>query len=120
MYKTVSKSFEELSLNELYDILEETFEGDFVKLKLFKDKKEAIAIDGVSSKDGLINIIFNKDGIGNFDIIRPKTKSVCDGNQIGQKFVERPMDEHANHGLLFICNVEICSKQWSKRNQYSV
>lgn len=36
--------------------------------ELFKDKKEAIAIDGVSSKDGLINIIFNKDGIGNFDI----------------------------------------------------
>ncbi|MCF6140191.1 AsmA family protein [Flavobacterium sp. K77] len=36
--------------------------------ELFKDKKEPIAIDGVTSKDGLINIIFNKDGIGNFDI----------------------------------------------------
>ncbi|MBC5862408.1 AsmA-like C-terminal region-containing protein [Flavobacterium turcicum] len=36
--------------------------------ELFKDKKEPIAIDGVTSKDGLINIIFNKDGVGNFDI----------------------------------------------------
>lgn len=36
--------------------------------ELFKDKNEAIAIDGASSKDGLINIIFNKDGVGNFDI----------------------------------------------------
>lgn len=39
--------------DELYDILEETFEGDFVKLKLFKDKKEknfALKIKNIRKK----------------------------------------------------------------------
>ena len=36
--------------------------------ELFKGNNEPINIDGISSKDGLINIIFNKDGIGNYDI----------------------------------------------------
>lgn len=36
--------------------------------ELFKSKVEAINIEAISSKNGLINIIFNKDGIGNFDI----------------------------------------------------
>lgn len=36
--------------------------------ELFKGENEPINIDGISSKNGLINIIFNKDGIGNFDI----------------------------------------------------
>jgi hypothetical protein len=36
--------------------------------ELFKDDNEPINIDGIFSKNGLINIIFNKDGIGNYDI----------------------------------------------------
>src|SRR5690606_13420884 len=36
--------------------------------ELFKDSAEPINIDAIASKNGLINIIFNKDGIGNFDI----------------------------------------------------
>ena len=36
--------------------------------ELFKDKTEIMQIDGISSKNGIINILFNKDGIGNFDI----------------------------------------------------
>ncbi len=36
--------------------------------ELFKGKNEAMNIESISSSDGLINIIFNKDGIGNFDI----------------------------------------------------
>ncbi|MFV5691544.1 AsmA-like C-terminal region-containing protein [Flavobacterium sp. LT1R49] len=36
--------------------------------ELFKGKNEAMNIDGITSKNGLINIIFNKDGIGNYDI----------------------------------------------------
>ncbi len=36
--------------------------------ELFKGDKEPINIDGISSKKGLINIIFNKDGVGNYDI----------------------------------------------------
>lgn len=36
--------------------------------ELFKGKDEALSIQGISSTNGLINIIFNKDGVGNFDI----------------------------------------------------
>ncbi|MBX9887772.1 MAG: AsmA family protein [Flavobacteriaceae bacterium] len=42
--------------------------------ELFKGENEAISIDGISSKNGLINIIFNKDGLGNYDIaLKDKT-----------------------------------------------
>lgn len=68
-----------VSLNQLVIINKAPFEGDTlvslgeVDLKmsikeLFKGKEEAINIDGITSKNGLINIIFNKDGIGNYDI----------------------------------------------------
>ncbi len=36
--------------------------------ELFKDKSEVMKIDGITSKNGILNILFNKDGIGNFDI----------------------------------------------------
>ena len=36
--------------------------------ELFKGKDEPLNIQGISSTNGLINIIFNKDGLGNFDI----------------------------------------------------
>ena len=36
--------------------------------ELFKDKSEPMNIEGISSKNGIINILFNKDGLGNFDI----------------------------------------------------
>ena len=36
--------------------------------ELFKGKDEPMNIQGITSKNGLINILFNKDGIGNFDI----------------------------------------------------
>lgn len=36
--------------------------------ELFKGKDEPMNIEGISSQNGLINIIFNKDGVGNFDI----------------------------------------------------
>lgn len=68
-----------VSLDQLVIINKAPFEGDTlvslreVDLKmsikeLFKGKEEAINIDGITSKNGLINIIFNKDGIGNYDI----------------------------------------------------
>lgn len=49
--------------------------------QLFNGDNDPMTIDGISSKNGLINIIFNKDGIGNFDIAlkdqskEPETKS---------------------------------------------
>jgi hypothetical protein len=36
--------------------------------ELFKSKEDPIDIKEITSKNGLINIVFNKDGIGNFDI----------------------------------------------------
>jgi hypothetical protein len=36
--------------------------------EIFKGKEEPLNIQGITSENGLINIIFNKDGIGNFDI----------------------------------------------------
>jgi hypothetical protein len=36
--------------------------------ELFKAKNEVMKIDGLTSKNGKINILFNKEGIGNFDI----------------------------------------------------
>ncbi|MBF4518540.1 AsmA family protein [Flavobacterium sp. ANB] len=36
--------------------------------ELFKGKDEPLNIQGISSENGIINIIFNKDGVGNFDI----------------------------------------------------
>jgi len=66
-------------LDKLLIINKAPFEGDtLVSLgelnlkmsikELFKGKEEAIEIEGITSKNGFINIIFNKDGIGNFDI----------------------------------------------------
>ena len=68
-----------VSIEKLSIINKAPFEGDtlvaFDELnlkmsikELFKGDNEPISIDGISSKNGLINIIFNKDGIGNYDI----------------------------------------------------
>jgi hypothetical protein len=66
-------------LDDLLIINKAPFEGDtLVSLgelnlkmsikELFKGKEEAMEIEGITSKNGFINIIFNKDGVGNFDI----------------------------------------------------
>jgi hypothetical protein len=68
-----------VSIENLAIINKAPFEGDtLISLgelnlqmsikELFKGKEEALNIEGISSENGLINIIFNKDGIGNFDI----------------------------------------------------
>ncbi len=66
-------------LEKLLIINKTPFEGDtLVSLgelnlkmsikELFKGKDEGMNIEGVTSSNGKINILFNKDGIGNFDI----------------------------------------------------
>ena len=68
-----------VSLEKLLIINKAPFEGDtLVSLgelnlkmsikELFKSKGESMNIEGVTSSNGKINILFNKDGIGNFDI----------------------------------------------------
>ena len=75
-----------VSIEKLSIINKAPFEGDTLvsaeelNLKmsikeLFKGDNEPMDIDGISSKNGLINIIFNKDGIGNYDIaLKDKSK----------------------------------------------
>jgi len=47
--------------------------------ELFKGKDEPIQVESVSSRDGLVNIIFNKDGLGNFDIALKNAKEKDNG-----------------------------------------
>jgi hypothetical protein len=79
-----------VTLNKLLIINKAPFLGDTLvslgelELKmsvkeLFKGKDEAISIEGVSSKNGLINIIINKDGVGNFDIALKEAAKKDDG-----------------------------------------
>ena len=75
-----------VSLTKLLIINKAPFEGDtlvsFGELnlkmsikELFKGQNESMNIDGIDSKDGLINIIFDKNGIGNFDIALKEDKN---------------------------------------------
>ncbi|MFV5684107.1 AsmA-like C-terminal region-containing protein [Flavobacterium sp. GB2R13] len=79
-----------VALDKLVIINKAPFEGDtLVSLgelnlkmsikELFKGKNEAMHIDGITSKNGLINILFNKDGIGNYDIALKDNKTKDDG-----------------------------------------
>jgi hypothetical protein len=79
-----------ITLDKLVIINKAPFEGDtLVSLgelnlkmsikELFKGKEEVMNIDGITSKNGLINIIFNKDGIANYDIALKDKKTAADG-----------------------------------------
>ncbi len=79
-----------VTLDKLVIINKAPFEGDtLVSLgelnlkmsikELFKGKEEAMNIDGITSKNGLINIIFNKDGIANYDIALKDKNNKDDG-----------------------------------------
>lgn len=79
-----------VTIEKLVIINKAPFEGDtLVSLgelnlkmsikELFKGEKETMNIDGISSKNGLINIIFNKDGIANYDIALKDDKPAADG-----------------------------------------
>jgi hypothetical protein len=81
-----------VTLEKLLIINKAPFEGDtLVSLgelnlkmsikELFKGKEEAMEIEGISSKNGFINIIFNKDGIGNFDIALKDNKPKEDNSK---------------------------------------
>ena len=47
--------------------------------ELFKAENEAISIDGIVSENGKINILFNKDGIGNYDIAIKDKNAIDNG-----------------------------------------
>ncbi|WP_339657867.1 AsmA-like C-terminal region-containing protein [Flavobacterium frigidarium] len=79
-----------LTLDSLLIINEAPFAGDtLVSLgeldlkmsvkELFKDANETMNIQGIATKNGVVNILFNKDGLGNYDIAikddKPATES---------------------------------------------
>ena len=83
------KSFPQanVSIDKLLIINKAPFDGDtLVSLgqlnlkmsikELFKGKEETMDIEAISTENGLINIIFNKDGVGNFDIALKDKKEV--------------------------------------------
>ncbi|MFN3968056.1 AsmA-like C-terminal region-containing protein, partial [Flavobacterium sp.] len=78
-----------VTIDKLSIINKAPFEGDtlvaFEELnlkmsigQLFNGENEPMQIDGIDSKNGLINIIFNKDGVGNFDIALKEEKKADD------------------------------------------
>ncbi len=86
------KSFPQanVSVEKLLIINKAPFEGDtLISLgelnlqmsikELFKGKDESMNIEAVSTENGLINIIFNKDGVGNFDIALKDDEKGDDG-----------------------------------------
>ena len=54
--------------------------------ELFKKPNEAIEIKSIASKNGNINIIFNKEGLGNFDIAKKKEKNANTNNDSSFSF----------------------------------
>jgi len=75
-----------VAIEKLVVINKAPFEGDtlvaFNELnlemsvsELWKDSKEPMSLKAISVKNGLANILFNKDGKGNFDIAKKDTTS---------------------------------------------
>ncbi|WP_338378437.1 AsmA-like C-terminal region-containing protein [uncultured Flavobacterium sp.] len=48
--------------------------------ELFKDASETINLESISSQNGIVNIIFNKDGLGNYDIALKDDKPESESN----------------------------------------
>ncbi len=79
-----------ISIEKLSIINKAPFEGDTLVafdelnlkmsvMELFNDDNEPMNIEAISSKNGLINIIFNKDGVGNYDIALKNKDKKDDG-----------------------------------------
>lgn len=54
--------------------------------ELFKGESEPINVDGFSIDEGIINILFNKDGVGNFDIALKDEKEKDPGKSDPMQF----------------------------------
>jgi len=90
LFKSFPKA--NVSLENLSIVNKAPFEGDTLVsfkelnlkmslMELFNGDNEPLSIDAISTKDALINIIFNKDGIGNFDIaLKNQDKKEDDSN----------------------------------------
>lgn len=88
LFKSFPKA--NITIDKLSIINKAPFEGDTLVafeelnlkmsvMELFNDDNEPMNIEAISSKNGLINIIFNKDGVGNFDIALKNQDKKDDG-----------------------------------------
>lgn len=89
-----------VTIDKLSVINKAPFEGDTLVafdelnlkmsiMELFKGDNESMNIEGISSKNGLINIIFNKDGVGNYDIaLKNKEQSDSKSKPLALKIKE--------------------------------
>lgn len=81
VHLSLFKSFPQanVTIDKLSIINKAPFEGDTLVYmgeinlqmsvkELFKDEGDPMNVESLSTKDGIINILFNKDGLGNFDI----------------------------------------------------
>jgi hypothetical protein len=77
LFKSFPKA--NIAIEKLSIINKAPFEGDTLVafdelnlkmsvIELFNDDNEPMNIEALSSRNGLVNIIFNKDGVGNYDI----------------------------------------------------
>ena len=111
------KSFPQanVTISKLSIINKAPFEGDTLfysgetNLKmsikeLFKDASETINLESISSKNGIVNIIFNTEGLGNYDILlknkesAPETESKPFSLQIQDYKVENLRFTFADQG----------------------
>ncbi len=86
-----------VTIKELSIINKAPFEGDtlfysgelnlkMAVTELFKGEKEPMNIESFYSKNGIVNILFNKDGIGNFDIAIKKDEEDDKDNSENKPF----------------------------------
>jgi len=54
--------------------------------ELFKKEGEAMQLESFTTKNGLVNIIFNKDGVGNFDIALKKDEPAAEPQEASKPF----------------------------------
>lgn len=68
--------------------------------ELFKSEGEAMQLESFSTKDGVVNILFNKDGLGNFDIALKKDEPAAEPQEAGKPFA-LTVQEYAIENLRF-------------------
>ncbi|WP_417358144.1 AsmA-like C-terminal region-containing protein [Flavobacterium sp.] len=101
-----------VSVDKLSIINKAPFEGDTLVYmgnidltmsvkELFKGEGEPMNLESLSTKDGIINILINKDGVGNFDIALKSDKEDTPGDDSESKPFALNMQDYKIENLRF-------------------
>ncbi|MFL9838847.1 AsmA-like C-terminal region-containing protein [Flavobacterium sp. ST-75] len=101
-----------VSVDKLSIINKAPFEGDTLVYmgnidltmsvkELFKGEGEPMNLESLSTKDGIINILINKDGVGNFDIALKSDKEDTPGDESESKPFALNMQDYKIENLRF-------------------